>query len=161
VAQDPPGAEDDEVARLRALKIKRYQRLQRLKAGGLQWPELPVEVATHEAAAFVKTYPVAMLEFWASWSRPSLTIRPIVDELAAEYWGDVAFGRVDLDRNPEAREVWGVTVLPTLLITKHALEVARLQGAVTRPRLVRELAPFAAAPDERTKRVGHSDPPGA
>ena len=156
----PPGGEDDEVARLREAKLKRYQRLQHLKDGGNEWPESPVEMATDAAAAFLKKYPVALLEFWASWSRPSLSMKPVVEELAAEYWGDVAFGRLNLDNNPDARDVWGVTTLPTLIITKHALEVSRVQGAVTRPRLVKELAPFAAAPDERLKREGRSEPPG-
>ncbi len=151
---------DDELARLRAMKLQRYRRVGGLKERGADWPEAPVDVSTAPAVEFMKKYPVALLEFWAAWCRPCLKMKPMVDELAAEYWGDVAFGRLDLDAHPDARDVWGVTVLPTIIITKHALEVARLQGALTRSKLVQELAPFALAPDERVRRVGRSDPPG-
>jgi thioredoxin 1 len=153
-------AEADELRRLRAQKLQRYQRLQRIKESGLEWPQGPVDARTEAAIEFVKKYPVALLEFWAEWSRPSVKMRSVIDELAQEYWGDVAFARLDLDENPDAREVWGVTVLPTMIITKHALEVARLQGALTRTRLTKELGPFAASPEERLKRVGRATPPG-
>jgi thioredoxin 1 len=84
-----------------------------------------------------------------------------MEELAAEYWGDVAFARLDLDKNPDARDLWGVTVLPTLVITKHALEVSRIEGAASSTRLAKQLAPFAASPEERSKREGRASPPGA
>jgi len=85
----------------------------------------------------------------------------MMDELASEYWGDVAFVRVDLDKNGDARDLWGVTVLPTMIITKHALEVARIEGAATRGELLETLAPYAASPEEKVRREGHTHPPGA
>lgn len=158
----PGGApvDDAELARLRAQKLKRYERVKHLKQAGLEWPPGPVEAATESAIAHLKKYPVACLEFWASWCKPCLKMKPVVEELATEYWGDVAFARLNLDENPDAREVWGVTVLPTMIITKHALEVARLQGALTRAKLAKELAPYAAAPEEKLRRVGRTEPPG-
>lgn len=157
-AQSP---EDPELERLREQKLKRYVRLQHLKATGLDWPEAPVEQATEAAVSFVKKYPVALLEFWAQWCKPCLKMKPLMEELATEYWGDVAFARLDLDKNPDARDLWGVTVLPTLVITKHALEVTRIEGAATRTRLVNQLAPYAASPEERVKREWRTRPPGA
>lgn len=146
--------------RLRAQKLHRYKRLQELREAGAEWPQAPVDAPTEVAMAFLRKYPVALLEFWAAWCRPCIKMQPVIEELATEFWGDVAFARLNLDDNPDAREVWGVTVLPTLIITKHAQEVTRLQGALTRSRLQRELRPFATSPEERLRREGHTKPPG-
>ena len=157
----PEAPDDLELARLREQKLKRYARLQHLKATGLEWPEAPAEQSTEAAVAFLRKYPVALLEFWAQWCKPCHKMKPLMEELSAEYWGDVAFARLDLDKNADARELWGVTVLPTMIITKHALEVSRIEGASTRTRLVKHLAPYAASPEERVKREGRAQPPGA
>lgn len=157
----PPAPEDPELERLRQQKLKRYARLQHLKATGLEWPEAPVDQSTSEATAFLKKYPVALLEFWAQWCRPCHAMKPVMEELATEFWGDVAFARLDLDKHPDARDLWGVTVLPTLIITKHALEVSRIEGAASRTKLVKQLVPFAASPEDRMKREGRATPPGA
>ena len=156
----PGDAEDPELARLRAQKENRYRRVSALRGGGLEWPEGPVPVDTAAASDALKRFPLAALEFWAGWCRPCIALKPVIEELAAVYWGDVAFLKLNLDDNPDAREVFGVTVLPTIIVAKHAQEVARLQGALTRRKLESELAPFAAAPDERARRTGKSAPPG-
>src|SRR6266850_4542977 len=122
-------AAEDELQRLREEKLKRYQRVARAKQQGAGFPEQPVEADTEAAAALVKKYPTTLLEFWAAWCRPCVKMKSVTDELATEYWGDIAFVRVDLDRNPDARDRWGVTVLPTMVITRQGLEVARLHGA--------------------------------
>jgi thioredoxin 1 len=151
---------EDELARLREQKLRRYARLAKAKAGGPEFPEKPIDADADAAAKLIRKYPMALLEFWAAWCRPCITMRPVIEELAAEYWGDVAFLRVDLDRSPDARDLWGVTVLPTMIITKQGLEVARLHGAYTRARLVREIEPLAENPDTRPTIAGRSTPPG-
>jgi thioredoxin 1 len=156
----PDDADDPELAKLRDKKLKRYRRVHALHDGGTQWPNEPVTVDTAKAVAAIKQYPVTALEFWAEWCRPCIQLQPIIHELAQEYWGDVAFLRLNLDENPDARERWGVTALPTIILAKHAREVARLQGVLSRRRLQEELAPYAAEPEERLRRVGRLDPPG-
>src|SRR6266511_3565797 len=96
--------EDPELTRLREEKIKRYLRLARAKQTGAQYPEKPVDLTIEDSASFLKRYPLALLEFWAVWCRPCVKMRPLLEELAAEYWGDIAFGRISLDEHQEARE---------------------------------------------------------
>jgi thioredoxin 1 len=161
MAEKARGEEDAELARLREEKIKRYLRLARAKQKGAEYPEKPVDLTIEDSASFLKRYPLALLEFWAAWCRPCLKMRPLLEELAAEYWGDIAFGRISLDAHQEARERFEVTVLPTLLLFQEGHEIQRLLGGVTRPKLEKALEPFAKAPEEKVKPQGHTRPPGA
>ena len=150
----------DELEEVRRRKLERYQRLRAKARVGDSFPTEPIEATTSAAEQLVAKFPVAFLEFWAGWCRPCVRIRPIVDELAAEYWGDIAFARVSLDSSPEARDRFAVTVLPTMIVTQSGIEAARLQGATTRRRLEEFLEPFAKAQGPRGKAAGSSEPPG-
>lgn len=139
----------DDVARavdledVRRRKIERYRRVAQLAKQGTSFPKRPVEASTQSAEDMVRRFPVACLEFWANWCAPCLKMKPVVDELAQQFWGDIAFVRVSLDESPEARDRWNVTVLPTMIVTRGGHEATRRQGALTRRRLEAFLSPFA------------------
>ena len=151
---------DAELERLRNEKLQRYRRVAALTGDHKEFPDQPVEASVAAAEEVVRSFPTAVIEFWAKWCRPCHTMRPIVDELAAEFWGDIAFARLDIDAHPDARTRWDVTVLPTVVLTQKGHEAARLLGAQSRRKLETFLEPFASSPDERLKRRGTSQPPG-
>jgi thioredoxin 1 len=161
MSEGPLGSEEAELARLRAEKMERYARVVQAHQKGVEYPERPVDLKSQDSTSFLKRYPVALLEFWAGWCRPCLKMRPVVEEVAAEFWGDIVFGRISLDEDPEARERFEVTVLPTLLLFKQGQEIERLLGGVTRQRLEKALEPYAKAPEAPVRRVGHTNPPGS
>ena len=42
-----------------------------------------------------------VVDFWAPWCGPCKMMLPIVDELAAEFDGQVLIGKLNVDENPD------------------------------------------------------------
>jgi thioredoxin 1 len=77
----------------------------------------------------VNKYPLMLIDFWAPWCMPCRMVSPIVDQLAQQYMGRVAFGRVNVDENPITANRVGVQGIPTLMLFQHGRTVDRLVGA--------------------------------
>ena len=84
------------------------------------------------------TTPV-LVDFWADWCAPCKMIAPIVEELANEYDGKVAFAKVDVDANPETSIKFGIRSIPTLLVFKGGQPVDQVVGAVPKAVLKKRL----------------------
>lgn len=69
-----------------------------------------------------------LVDFWAEWCGPCKMIAPILDELAEEYSGRVAIGKVDVDSNQSLAVQYGVSAIPTLLIFNGGQVVEQLRG---------------------------------
>ena len=59
-----------------------------------------------------------VVDFWAEWCGPCRMITPIIDELAAEYEGKVAIGKMNVDDHVEMPEEYGIRTIPTILFFK-------------------------------------------
>jgi thioredoxin 1 len=76
-----------------------------------------------------------VVDFWAPWCGPCQLITPIIEELAVDYDGKVAFAKVNTD---EARNVaikYGIMGIPTLKIFKGGEEIASVTGALPKDQL--------------------------
>jgi thioredoxin 1 len=49
---------------------------------------------------FVKKNPVALVDCWAEWCGPCRMVGPVIEQLAKEFAGRVAFGKLNVDQNP-------------------------------------------------------------
>ena len=80
-----------------------------------------------------------LVDFWADWCGPCKMIAPIVEELAEEYDGQVAFAKVDVDSNPETSMKFAIRSIPTLLVFKDGKPVDQVIGAVPKAVLKKRL----------------------
>jgi len=103
---------------------------------------VPVVVEDAGFDAFVKHFPLVVVDCWAVWCGPCRMIAPIVDELAKEYAGKIVFGKLNADENPETTGRFGVMAIPTLLILKDGEEVDRVVGAMPKEAIKAKLARF-------------------
>lgn len=81
-----------------------------------------------------------LLDFWAAWCGPCLTIGPLVEELAIEYQGQAMVGKVNVDKNPGISERFGIRNIPALMYLKHGEIVDKQIGVVPKAVLAQKLA---------------------
>jgi len=72
---------------------------------------------------------LAVVDFWAEWCGPCRAVGPIIEQLANEYDGEVAIGKVNVDHNPETAMKYGVRSIPTILFIKDGEVVDKQVGA--------------------------------
>ncbi|MEZ4799951.1 MAG: thioredoxin [Flavobacteriales bacterium] len=57
-----------------------------------------------------------LIDFNATWCGPCKMMKPIVEELAAEYEGKVTFVSLDTDKYPQYAQQFGVTSIPMFVV---------------------------------------------
>jgi len=56
-----------------------------------------------------------VIDFNATWCGPCKMLAPAFDKAAGEFAGKVKFYSVDIDKNPQTAQAFGVTAIPTLV----------------------------------------------
>lgn len=88
---------------------------------------LEVSDATFESEVKKSDIPV-LVDFWAPWCGPCKTIAPIVEELAADFTGQVKVVKVNTDDNIKTAQEYRISGIPSLLIFKNGEPVEQLVG---------------------------------
>ncbi len=80
-----------------------------------------------------------LVDFWAPWCGPCLTMVPLVDELAIELEGKFKIGKVNVDENQELASRYGIMSIPAFKIFKEGKMVKELVGVQVKETLKNEL----------------------
>lgn len=70
-----------------------------------------------------------VVDFWAPWCGPCKMVSPIIEELAKDYDGKVAVGKLNVDENVETAGQYGVMSIPTVMVFKNGQPVKSMVGA--------------------------------
>ncbi len=84
-----------------------------------------------------------LVDFYADWCGPCKMMGPVVEELAAEYDGKVKVGKINVDKEPELAQKYGVMSIPFFAFIKNGELVDQELGAVPKNRLAAKLNSMA------------------
>ena len=90
----------------------------------------PVELNDRTFTGEVAKHDLMVVDFWAPWCGPCQYVSPIVEELARDYAGKVAFGKLNVDDNPMVSTQFRVMSIPTIMFFKKGRLVDMQIGAV-------------------------------
>jgi thioredoxin 1 len=83
-----------------------------------------------------------VVDFWAPWCGPCRMLGPLIEELASEYSGKVAFGKLNVDDNRMVPSRFGVRGIPTLIIFKDGKVVDSVVGACSKSQIELKFKPY-------------------
>lgn len=72
------------------------------------------------------------VDFWAEWCGPCRMVGPVVEELAKDYEGKVAFVKVNVDEANELAAKYNIFSIPTLMLLNKGQVVAQQVGAASK-----------------------------
>lgn len=87
------------------------------------------------------TLPV-LVDFYADWCGPCQTMDPIIDEVLSELKGKIKLLKVNIDRNPQLAQQFGVRSIPHYILFKTGKILWRKGGIILKKDLTRELKNF-------------------
>ena len=119
-------SEDNELEQIKLRKIKEMldQAVQTKQASSH-----PLTLTDENFDKTVKTNALIVVDFWAPWCGPCRTVSPVIEQLAAEYGGKVAFGKMNIDENQIVPNAFRVMSIPTIIVFHNGQEVERTVGA--------------------------------
>ena len=135
----PPDENDEELERIRAKKLEAMKENVKNNPGtegiGGDWPSEPKMVDESNFDDFIKKYPLVVIDCWAPWCGPCRMVGPIIEELAQDFQGKIAFGKLNTDENQGIAMKFNIMSIPTFLVFKNGELIDRPVGAMPKPAL--------------------------
>ncbi len=81
-----------------------------------------------------------VIDFWATWCGPCMSMAPTVDEVAKDFEGQVIVGKYNIEDNSDFATANRIMSIPTLLFFKDGKKTSiRLTGSQTKENLVAKI----------------------
>ena len=104
--------------------------------------DLVLELTPDNFDEAVKKHAVLVVDCWAPWCAPCRMVAPVIEGLAEDYQGKIAFGKLNVDVNQTLAMRYQIMSIPTLLIFKNGQLVDQKVGALPRNALEPELIKY-------------------
>ena len=99
-------------------------------------PGKPFAVDAASFAAQLKGDLPLLLDVWADWCGPCKAFAPTFDQAARQLSGRVRLAKLDSEAEPQLAGQLGIRSIPSLILFKNGVEVARQSGALPLPQLL-------------------------
>jgi len=138
------GDKMDEIEEIRQRELnKLYAQISSMKSENIKPENAKVQKITDwNFEEFIGKNRLAVVDCYATWCGPCRMLSPIIEELSKEFAGKISFGKLDVDDNTNVPARFGITSIPTILISKNGKVVDRLVGLVPKSQLKRILESY-------------------
>lgn len=106
---------------LEKIKAERFQEMQE-RLGKKEVNEVEIEVTDanfrQEVIEKSKSLPV-VVDFWASWCMPCLTLGPVLEKLAKKFDGRFVLAKANVDKNQATSAQYAVSSIPSVKFFKN------------------------------------------
>ena len=101
-----------------------------------------MDYETHQTEWVFEGKRPAVIDFYTTWCGPCKMMAPIVEEMAKAYAGKVDFYKVDIDKEQELAQTFGIQSIPTFLFIPAKGKPTMQMGAMpkeTFEKMVKEI----------------------
>lgn len=138
---------DEELEKLMEKKLKQYRDFAETKNNLSQdvsdvQVTTPITLTDYNFNEMTQKYGLLVVDFWAPWCGPCKMVSPIIDQLAYELGGKVAFGKLNVDENPTVASLFGIQSIPTLMIFKNGTAVDGILGAASKAQILATISKY-------------------
>ena len=99
-------------------------------------PNAPITLNQASFAAQLKGDLPLLVDVWAVWCGPCKAFAPTFAQAAAQLQGRCRLGKLDSEANPQLSAQLGIRSIPSLILFRGGVEVARQSGALPLPQLL-------------------------
>lgn len=125
------GGEKDSDKELEQIRKKKMEELLERKSDSKSSPEYPDSPITATDASLdelANRYPLLVVDCWAEWCAPCGPMGTIIEDLAKEFSGQIAFGKLNVDENRQTAIRYQISSIPQLLVFRNGKEIDRIVG---------------------------------
>jgi putative thioredoxin len=123
---------EDELVRIKREKMERM--LEKAEGGDSMETKVEANDGNFEQVVIERSKKVpVVVDFWALWCQPCLMLGPILEKLAGEYKGKFVLAKVDVSRNQEKAQKYGIMSIPAVKLFKEGKVADEFVGAIPEP----------------------------
>jgi len=102
----------------------------------------PIAMTDDNFQSALKAHELLVVDFWAPWCGPCRMVGPIIEALAAQYAGEVKFGKMNVDENQIVPSAFGIMSIPTIVVFHRGKAVERMLGAYPQTQIEAKIRPY-------------------